>query len=251
MAYLNLLTVGAEIPLGDSTSMTEDGFKQAALRVEPTFSPQVTEYTVAVPSQTKRLRLNGMSYAAGAVKVDGMTGNMRVVDFDSDAKEIHMTLHDHEDGLVRTYTFSVNRTTADLDESLVTTVTIGPPPPPPPAMAHGHSHGGVACDKDHGHGHADGAASTETHPEKGHGHSHGGVACDKDHGHGHGHADGAASAEVHSEKGHGHSHGGVACEKDHGHGHANAEEAKEQPEKGHGHSHGDGAKCTHDHGHGH
>jgi len=219
MAYLNLLTVGAEIPLGDSTSMTEDGFKQAALRVEPTFSPQVTEYTVAVPSQTKRLRLNGMSYAAGAVKVDGMTGNMRVVDFDSDAKEIHMTLHDHEDGLVRTYTFSVNRTTADLDESLVTTVTIGPPPPPPPAMAHGHSHGGVACDKDHGHGH--------------------------------GHADGAASTETHPEKGHGHSHGGVACEKDHGHGHANAEEAKEQPEKGHGHSHGDGAKCTHDHGHGH
>eukprot|EP00240_Pyramimonas_obovata_P007033 CAMPEP_0118936224 /NCGR_PEP_ID=MMETSP1169-20130426/17441_1 /TAXON_ID=36882 /ORGANISM="Pyramimonas obovata, Strain CCMP722" /LENGTH=165 /DNA_ID=CAMNT_0006879393 /DNA_START=60 /DNA_END=554 /DNA_ORIENTATION=+ len=163
MGYLNLLTVAAETPLGEGASF-EDGFKQAAVKVEPHFSPEVTEYNVAVPSKTVRVRLNGMSYTAAAVKIDGMIGNMRVLEFTSDSAEFHMTLHDQGDALLRTYTFKIQRTTADMDDSLVTEVNIAPPPPPMPA-GHGHSHGdGGTCTIDHGdHGHGDGAKCTHDH----------------------------------------------------------------------------------------
>eukprot|EP00976_Prorocentrum_cordatum_P029052 591015-Prorocentrum_minimum.AAC.2 len=109
MGSLNYLTVGAEVPLGASF---EEGFKQAAVKVEPAFSPEITEYNIAVPSKTVRVRLNGMSYTAAAVKIGGMTGNMRVVDFSTDSAAWQLTLHGPDDSLMRTYTFQILRTTA-------------------------------------------------------------------------------------------------------------------------------------------
>eukprot|EP00959_Pyramimonas_sp_CCMP1952_P040137 839248-Pyramimonas_sp.AAC.1 len=73
---------------------------------------QITEYNIAVPSKTVRVRLNGMSYTAAAVKIGGMTGNMRVVDFSTDSAAWQLTLHGPDDSLMRTYTFQILRTTA-------------------------------------------------------------------------------------------------------------------------------------------
>ncbi|KAK3241712.1 hypothetical protein CYMTET_48547 [Cymbomonas tetramitiformis] len=250
---VNLLQIDAEVSLGDGTSMQVDGFKQVPAMITPPFSPEVTEYTVDVPSATVRIRVNGMSYSHGCVKIQGVQGNMRTIDIPASGTQVSVAQHDPDDVLKKTYSFTVNKSVPELDERFVTVVNLPPPPAPPPAVAeghHNHEHGadgkcilehehehgaGGDCGHDHGHGHGH-----EAKKDCGHAHEHT-KDCGHDHGHGHGHG--------HEEKkdcGHAHEHT-KDCGHDHGHGHGHGHEEK----KDCGHAHEHTKDCDHGHGHGH
>lgn len=70
----------------------------------------MTEYEVAVPSTAARVRFNCMSYQAGGIKFDDMLGNMRVYPLPTESLKVLVTLHDHDDNLAQTYTFTVTKT---------------------------------------------------------------------------------------------------------------------------------------------
>lgn len=69
----------------------------------------MTEYEVAVPSTAVRVRFNCMSYQAGGIKYDGMLGNMRVYPLEGATLMVKLTLHDHDDNLTQTYTFTITK----------------------------------------------------------------------------------------------------------------------------------------------
>ncbi|KAK3241711.1 hypothetical protein CYMTET_48547 [Cymbomonas tetramitiformis] len=106
---VNLLQIDAEVSLGDGTSMQVDGFKQVPAMITPPFSPEVTEYTVDVPSATVRIRVNGMSYSHGCVKIQGVQGNMRTIDIPASGTQVSVAQHDPDDVLKKTYSFTVNK----------------------------------------------------------------------------------------------------------------------------------------------
>mmetsp|Transcript_31300 Transcript_31300/g.60370 ORF Transcript_31300/g.60370 Transcript_31300/m.60370 type:complete len:247 (-) Transcript_31300:280-1020(-) len=240
---LNTLTVSAEAPL-DATnavdSMSTSGFIQAACKLKPVFAPTVYDYEVLVPLSALRVRLNGMSYTAGGIKIQGKIGNMRLVELNKEGiTDVELTLHNHDGELGQTYTFHVSKVDMVADADHMMTVNIPAPPPIPGPPAHGHSHGdGTICTHDHGadsvshgHSHGDGKVCTEKHE---HGHSHGdGKVCTEKHEHGHSHGDSKVCTEKHE---HGHSHGdSKTCTQSHGHDHADHHEKNHH---GHGHGHG-------------
>jgi hypothetical protein len=63
-----------------------------------------------VPSTAVRVRFNCMSYQAGGIKFDGMLGNMRVYPLPTESLKVLVTLHDHDDNLAQTYSFTVTKT---------------------------------------------------------------------------------------------------------------------------------------------